>query len=118
MTNPRRGERTLALNGSTFTVRLTFNAVCEAEPLLGMSILDFLDEVTEGRTIEFRELRILFLSAVRGQHGIETLDDAGEKIGTAFSTPDGQKAMNEMASMLFESLGELFPQGEDEEGKP
>ena len=71
MANKHNGEVSLVIGSKTYVLKLTHNKAANAEPYLGTSIFNVV-----GKGVSF--IRALLYVMTVGQHGIETIDDAGD----------------------------------------
>jgi hypothetical protein len=122
MANERRGEYLITLpvpwlngdgTGKEFDVRLTANTVGDAEAYTpdGVGLAKMIEHLTTGN-LHFGELRALYFTACRGQHGMVTLEQSGEVLGAAMK----RGLLVDAANVIANALNELFPAYEDEEG--
>lgn len=117
MANIERGHYPLRLyvSGSNgdgkqvdFTVRLTFNAVCQATAALSLALgrdfttQDISSAFASGYS-NFNVLRQLFFESVRGQHGIHRVEDAGDLMER------NSEMLFMFARTLAQSFNDLFP---------
>lgn len=102
MANPKRGEQLLLLSGKDYSLRMTFNAACEAEAYMERNVMSILHHA-EKLNVGFAEVRALLWSSIKGQHDIRTIEDVGQLIG------DNTEIWPEIAQAVFVALGELFP---------
>lgn len=106
MANPLRGEVSIEAGGRTLTLRLSTNAIVEAETLLDLSVNEIAASLSEPKRFRLGMARALMWAGLHGAHPEITLFDAGELIGeigipaaldalsssmrTAFPTQDGK----------------------------
>lgn len=110
MANEKRGERAVEIGGKTYTLRLDFNTVCEAEEHFSRTPFEILITAQQGGGIKAKEVRGFFFEAARGQHGLGTLEAAGRVIA------EHPGALITLAEVFVTALDELFPGKADAEG--
>lgn len=81
MANKLRGEVTLKLGGNDYTLRPTFNALCEMEDVCKAPILRIMEEMQSG-TIRLSVLANIVWAGMRGYDSAEALttEEVGEMI--------------------------------------
>lgn len=79
MANPHKGEVALDVEGTSYTLKLSYNALCDAEQAFGKKATDILAEASQG---SWTAMRVLFFVALKGVHPEVTLAQAGDMIGT------------------------------------
>lgn len=82
MANQERGELGVTVGGKTYTLRPTFDAICNLEEAAGKPIAEILTGVQEGRMSGVRGMAFCLLQDKHGRE-IRTLKDASEWIETA-----------------------------------
>lgn len=82
MANPERGEVGVMVGGKPYTLRPTFDALCELEELVGKSVDDVLQSIQQGRLSGLRAVVWCFLQDQHSQE-IKTLKDASQWIERA-----------------------------------
>ena len=82
MANAQRGEAAITVDGTEYTLRPTFDALCELETLVNKPFADILNTVTEGRLSGLRSVAWCLLQDRHGAQ-IKTLKDASEWIEEA-----------------------------------
>jgi hypothetical protein len=82
MANQARGEASIVVEGTTYTLRPTVNAICDLEDLLGQPFAAIGDRASTG---ELRAMRALIWAYLQDRHGdeIKTVKDAGKWIERA-----------------------------------
>ena len=75
--NKHRGEFDLTVGDDTYTLRMTFSKVAELEDM-GVNVLD-----TETLNSGGVQLKMFFV-LTKGQHGLETIEDADELLMTDY----------------------------------
>jgi len=85
MANKERGEVGLDVGGKVYTLRPTFNSVCELETLINKSFDDVMSEIQQNR---LSGLRATVWCLLQEHHGAEirTLKDAADWIEQAGGT--------------------------------
>jgi len=81
MANSQRGETSIKLCGTDYTLRPTFGALCELEDRTGESVLSILTSM-EGGKIRLRDLTYVIWAGMYGfdQVGALTISEVGELI--------------------------------------
>lgn len=83
MANPEKGEVAVDVDGTRYTLRPSFNAICELDELLGgMSLNDLQSHLTRGSVSGLRSVVWCLLQADH-ESEIKTLKDAGNWIERA-----------------------------------
>lgn len=98
-----KGFVTLAIDGKAIKLRFDFNAIADAEELLGRPVHRLFD----GDQMGFREIRALLYAGSQGM--FKTVKDAGRVV-----TPDN---MAEVAQAIGEALNAAFGQKDEEESE-
>ena len=82
MANAQRGEASITVGGKEYTLRPTFDSLCELENLINRPFADILNSVTEGRLSGLRSVAWCLL---HDRHGDEiiSLKDASSWIEEA-----------------------------------
>lgn len=82
MANPERGELSVTVGGKAYTLRPTFDALCEFETLTGKSLDSMLESINNG---SLSGLRAVVWCVLQDQHGdeIKVLKDASRWIEKA-----------------------------------
>lgn len=80
MANIHKGEVPLEIDGTIYTLRLDFNALCAAESLGSKTVAQLSQDAEQG---SFSALRVLFLAAVAETNSDMTLVGAGNLIEIA-----------------------------------
>lgn len=81
MANPHRGEVELVAGAASYTLVLSWNALCEAEDKIGKTIGEIAAELDSGRW-RLKTVRALLWAALRERHPEVDLAEAG-RIGSA-----------------------------------
>lgn len=93
MANKHNGEVALSVGKKAFTLKLTTNKAAVAEQYMsGTSIFDF-----EGG---LNSIRAILFAMTKGQHGIESIDDAGDLIDE--DPLEVTKQVNEATALFFQ----------------
>lgn len=92
MANKHAGEVALTVDGKTYVLRATHNSMANYEDLTGRSVFDL-----KGGGV--RTVRALLFSMAEGQHGMETLQDAGALIDA--DPLEVTRAVNEATALFF-----------------
>ena len=95
MPNKHKGEVSLIINEIEYTLRLTFSKVAELEAM-GVNLFDA--ESLSGIGVQLK----LFYVLARGQHGIETEEDADELMMQDY--PACSSASSEALTLFFQVL--------------
>lgn len=95
MANSHKGDVSLIISGKAFVLRLDANALADAEDMAGVpSILNL-------ESFGFKIVRALFFAAARGQHGLLSLNAAGDLLNEHFT--DITKAVTEAYALFFQN---------------
>jgi len=109
MANPHRGQVPLQAVGTTYTLCLSTNAMCELEGLTGEAI-GTLAEKMNGDSVRMTDVRALVWAALQDHHPDADLKEAGNIITLA-----GMPATMEAVGRAFELA---FPAVEDDGSRP
>lgn len=85
MANPERGEAGVIVGGKAYTLRPTFDALCELEELVGRPVHDLLQGIEQGRLSGLRAVVWCFLQDEHSDE-IKALKDASKWIEKAGGT--------------------------------
>lgn len=102
MANALRGEVDIEVDKKTLTLRLSINAMAEAETILGAGIADIIGELQQNPKVG--TLRALLWAGLREHQPKTTLADAGEIIGAL--------GVQRAAEVIGDSLSKAFPAGD------
>lgn len=102
----RKGEAVIEIDGKSFRIAITYNNAADAEHNMTRDVIAMMT----GGTIGFSDARALFYEAVKGQHEVFTLEQAGELLGRS-----GQ--WGKIANLILTQVNALFALEVDEEGK-
>ena len=102
MANPQRGEHSVTVGETTYTLRFTLNALCEVEEAAGVSVEALLGRVSNGN---LRDVRLLVWGALRDAHPELTLTEAGTVLGAVMAA-DGMEAAE---ALIVTAIEEAFP---------
>lgn len=83
MANKYRGEVTLKAGDKTYTLDLSLNALCEAEGILGRTIMKIAEELNDPERLSVTSLRGILCAALREHHGDVSVKEAGRIAGVA-----------------------------------
>ena len=97
MPNKHKGEVGLTLDGKDYVFKLTFNKLVELEDL-GIDML-------KGFESSAANIRVLFHVLASGQHGVESLEDAGDLIDEIGFT-EASNLVGEVIAAFFQSSEE------------
>lgn len=100
MPNPAKGEVALRVGETDYTLRLSINAICEAEALLDKTVNEIIASLDRVST-----MRALLWAGLREHHKDVSLFDAGDIIGAAGADVVGAK--------IGEAIKAAFPQAEE-----
>lgn len=78
--NKERGELALNIEGQSYTLKLTTNAVCEMETLSGRTFDQVMLRIQHG---SMSDIRLFFWAALQSHHPKVTLVDVGDLIDAA-----------------------------------
>lgn len=83
MANRFKGETSVVVGDTRYTLRLDFNALCAFEEATGHNALAFLERMEDGvGAMSVRDMRALVLAMLQGTHPEATLALAGEVLST------------------------------------
>lgn len=108
MANAVRGQVSLEAGGTTYTLCLSTNALCELEDATGESVAAITERMN-GSGVHMKTVRVLVWAALQDHHPDIDLKGAGNVITAA-----GMKATMEAVGKAFELA---FPVAEDD-GRP
>lgn len=103
MANPLKGEVPITIGGTSYVLKLSYNALCDVEQSMGQKAPEIIREVGTG---SWTAARALFCAALRHSKPDLTLEQAGELIQSM-----GMKASTEALTNAFTAAF-----GEKEEG--
>ena len=95
MPNKHKGEVSLTVDGNEYVLRLTFSKVAALEAV-GINLFD--TESLSGLTVQLN----LFFVLVKGQHGVESIDDADELLMEDYEACSA--ASTEALTLFFQKL--------------
>lgn len=73
MSNPRRGDHTISVDGKDYALRLTMNSLAEIESLLGVKTLDeFTDRFQQ---LGIRDIKRILSCLIAGAGGVGSVVD-------------------------------------------
>lgn len=102
MANAKRGEVVLTVGGEELVLRLSINALCEAETLLGMATPQIAAAFGAPSVLPLNVARGVLWAGLREKQPGMTLEAAGELLGTL--------GLNVVVTALGEALVLAFPQ--------
>lgn len=102
--------RTIEIDGTTYSVRFTFNLMAELEERLGFGASQLFM-----RDMSFAGARLLLFYGLRTKHKSITLDRAGELVG-AYCEKGGKLA--DLIQFLFDTMKHCGVVAEDKPEKP
>jgi hypothetical protein len=105
MANRERGEVALKAGTSTYTLRLSFNAIAEIETLLDKGINDIAAMLRDADDFRIGTWRVMLWGALREFHPTTSLDDAGEIMGKA-GVQHVIEALGDAMTLSFPEQGE------------
>lgn len=111
MANQIKGQKSVTLDGATYTLEFTPNGFCELEDATGKGTMEFLRDLqlaAEAETIHFRDVRLLFWAGLQEHHPDMDIKAAG---GLMRKMGGLQGAMSE----LQEAIALAMPDGEGAE---
>jgi hypothetical protein len=82
MANPERGEVGITVGGKAYTLRPTFDSLCELEDLVGKPLHELMEGIQQGRLSGVRAVTWCFLQDEHAAE-IKTLKDASRWIERA-----------------------------------
>jgi hypothetical protein len=104
MANPHKGETSLKIGDVTYTLRLSYNALCDMETELGVKTTAVLASAFEG---SWKDTRALLYAALHGAHPETTLEGAGDLIE--------EYGIAKIMDVLTELAGVTFRPSKDDE---
>lgn len=81
MANANRGEVDFSVNGKTYTLRYTTNALCELEDALDCGLPEIVERVRDPKSVRLSTVRALVWAGLREHHPTITLHEAGTLVG-------------------------------------
>ncbi len=119
MANPHKGETSIEIDGKTYTLALTLNAMCELEDLLGtpekeVSFIEIVHAVTQRKRTS--HMRALFWAALREHHPEVTLKQAGTLIQKMGGLIEFSKRLNGILETTNPDPDDLPDEGEESSG--
>lgn len=105
MANKHRGEVAFDLEGKTYTLRLSTNALCELENVLGCGINEIGSKLANPETLRLSTVRAVIWAALRDHHREVTLADAGVMV-------DALK-LSGAVELIGKTLSAAFPDAEE-----
>jgi len=98
MANKERGETNIILDGKSYVLRPTFEALCEMEDRSGLSVLKMLASM-EGGNITMRQMALVIWSGIRGY------------------SPDTELTINDVGNLVMKTGFLGIMEQTDDEGK-
>jgi len=91
MANSLRAENSVTINGKTYTMRASFDAVCEFENAIGKSCFSIIKDLGTGESLTLRVIAAAIWAGIRGAAGknvekTPSLEDIGRSVFSAGST--------------------------------
>ena len=77
MANPHRGEVSFDLDGQTYTLSFSANALCELEDLLNLGVNEITVRLSQSDKVRIKTVRAVFWAALTDHHPDITVKDAG-----------------------------------------
>jgi Phage tail tube protein, GTA-gp10 len=98
MANRERGEVSLTVNGTTYTLRPTVNAICDLEDLLQLPFAAIAEKASAG---DIRAMRALMWAYLQDKHAdeIKSPRDAGAWIERAGGLRQVETALREVTAL-------------------
>jgi hypothetical protein len=96
--NAHKGEVGLEVNGTPYTLRPTFNCLCDLEELTGKSFMQVGIAASRGSTVAIRQLVWAYLQEYHADE-IKTVKDAGDWILRAGGLDVVNKALERLAGV-------------------
>ena len=109
MPNKHKGEVALTVDGKEYVLRLTFSKVAALEAV-GINLFD--TESLSGLTVQLN----LFFVLVKGQHGVESIDDADELM--LLDYPACSEAITHAVTLFFQIVNGNQEAETKEKAKP
>lgn len=83
MTNPHRGQATFTVDGKTYTMRGSIDAICALESISGKGMIAIIRELSDPELMSLSLTRQVLWAMLQEHHPEMTLQDAGELIPAA-----------------------------------
>ena len=108
MANKHRGEVELEVDGQTWTLRYSANALCELEDALNLGVAEIVETLQNPKGVRIKTLRALLWAGLRDRHPEMTLAMAGDLL-TATGVPTAFEHVGQ-------AIGRAFPQAKEARG--
>lgn len=105
MANAQKGEVGLEVGGQRYTLKPTFNALCDLEELTGKTFVAVAEAASRGSAVAIRQLVWAYLQEYHGDE-IKAVKDAGNWIGRAGGIGVVQEALDRLLQLNTESSGD------------
>lgn len=110
MANAKRGEVALMVGEDELVLRLSINALCEAETLLGMATPQIAQAFGDTGTLPLNVVRGVLWAGLREKQPAMTLEAAGDVVA--------RLGLGEIVGKVGEALLLAFPKPEAGAGRP
>lgn len=111
MANPLKGETAIDIGGVSYTLKLSYNSLCEAETQSGKTSTELMGELEGG---SMTAIRLLFWASLLASSPKMTISQAGDLIDEA--TP--AKVMSALTTCIRAAFGANDAEAEGETENP
>lgn len=105
--NPHKGEVSIKIDGASYTLKMSSNAICVAEKVSGQTMSQLAAGLGDG---SFLAIRSMFMAALSSQFPALTLEQAGDLMDNA--------GIERVTTALLEAFALAFPKQEGGEANP
>jgi len=102
MSNKYRGEVALSIDGATYTLCFTVNALCSLEDVLDKSITEIIGGLSDINKLRLKTMRALLWAGLNVKHPEINIEAAGELIAKGSAV--------DVMTKVFEAIRLAFPQ--------
>lgn len=109
MANPHRGEVSFDLDGQTYTLSFSANALCELEDLLNLGVNEITVRLSQSDKLRIKTVRAVFWAALTDHHPDVTVKDAGMMLT--------RLTVAKAIELIAQAFSRAFPDQEAKEGE-
>lgn len=108
MANKFKGDISFDVNGKSYTMRFSANALCELEDATGMGINALLAQLSDPASMRLKMVRAVLWAGLRDHHSDVTLHQAGEII-TDLTLPRAMELASKSFELAFQDTSKSVP---------
>lgn len=111
MANSEKGEVSFEVEGKTYKLRYSTNALCEMEDAAGVGAVEFANSLSDEKKVRIKDLRTMFWAGLFDNHKI-TIEEAGSLLDVV-----GLEFVGSLCGEAFTLAFPVAEEGEPSEGK-